>query len=146
MGLSATYDLRTELARMNDVADFVDTFDAVTSYTPGVAGSGSMAVALTTVNHAKYWILGGGRHISLYLKLVLATSGTASNQILVDLPTASLGDFQVLSAFAGSTTLGNTMLGAYTGATPVVVLEKRDGSNFPLEAITVGVSGLYLRN
>lgn len=144
--LSATYNLREEIARMNDVADFVDTFDTVASYTPVVTGSGSMTTTLTTTTHAKYWLLGGGRHVSLYLKLVITTGGTASNQILIALPTTSLGDFQVLSAFAGSATLGNTILGAYTGATPVVVLEKRDGSNFPLEAITIGVSGVYLRS
>ena len=51
--LSVAYNLREEIARMNDVADFVDLFDATawTNWTPSFVAIGGMTVTLDT-NHA----------------------------------------------------------------------------------------------
>ena len=146
MGLSATYDLRTELARMNDVADFVDTFDDALSYTPGITASGSMGVSLTTTTRANYWLLGGGRHVLLDLNLIITTSGSASNQIVITLPTASYGSLQPFAGFATGSSLGNTIVGAYTGGGANIGVERRDGSNWTIEAITIGIKGIYTRS
>jgi hypothetical protein len=146
MGLSATYDLRTELARMNDVADFIDTFDDVLSYTPGISASGSMGTSLTTVNRANYWLLGGGRHVLLDLSLIITTSGSASNQIIIQSPTSSYGSLQPFACFLSSTTIGNSNGNAYLGSGTNLAVERRDGTNYPIEAITVAIKGIYTRS
>lgn len=95
--LADDYNLRTSQPSMSDVADFVDTFETVLTWTPAYTHTGG-GVTLTNLNYAEYMKLAGGKLWFVQASMKVALTGTAA------FPTVSLpasqrsGGYKMMSA------------------------------------------------
>lgn len=129
MSTADDYNLRSELATMNDVADFVDSFDAPTSFTPTLSASGSMTATSATGGSCTYWQI-GKLVIARYYITDITTGGTASNEIRATLPVTASG-----TSLGGGACVGNST--ADTGfylfqSSTVVGFRKAGAGNYSL--------------
>ncbi len=84
MTLADDYNLRAEIATMNDVADFVDLFDAPLSWTPTFSVVAPMTLSSTTIHSAVYYEIGD---LNLFfLRFSFTCGGTSRQQIAATLP------------------------------------------------------------
>jgi hypothetical protein len=86
MALSDDYNLRDDQPRMTDVADFVDLFGAIDSWTPTITAGGSMGIS-TTLTLGRYRTIGNLAYI--HLRIEGSLSATLSDRILFTLPIAA---------------------------------------------------------
>lgn len=145
--LSSTYNLRDDIARMNDVADFVDSFDdsAWTGWTPTISVVAPMTISAITSNG---FYLRVGSFVFVRLRFSCTLGGTLSTLIQVTTPidpnigTLGLETPMLCQIVNTGTRLGyGVTQGAFTPRRFDV--RRFDGANFVAGSCAVSLSGYY---
>jgi hypothetical protein len=138
--LADTYNLREDIARMNDVADFVDSFDEVVTWSPVYTPSGSMTFTSVTTTFAEYTKI--GNFVFVNLRAQGTIGGTLSNAIGISFPlTFAKVDTPLGGFYRQPTTSGSipVALGFCSGTS--ISFRRGDATNFIADTLTIRLTG-----
>jgi hypothetical protein len=141
MTLADDYNLRAEIATMNDVADFVDLFDAPLSWTPTYGVTAPMTISSTTTHSAVYYEVGDLNFV--FLRFSATVGGTSRVQITASLPFTTIAStYHPLTCVIGQPASGNYLSGVCYTDGNLLFIRKPDGSEFTASTVDVNISGV----
>lgn len=140
MSLADTYNLRTSQPSMSDLADLVDTFETVLTWTPAYTYNGT-SITLTTLNYAEHMKLAGGKLWFVQASMKVALVGDAAYPT-VSLPASMRsGGYKTLTGMIAPNSLAfEPVAVAITG--DVATLVRSGAANFTAGTWDFWLSGL----
>lgn len=125
-------------------AENPEGFPSSFNYTPTLSATGSMTIASSTVNIARWWT--SGAHCHFIVDISVSFNGTASTGFLVTTPVTPVVDNTAFAANCRDTGLGAIPVGTGTcGTTNGLIFRKADVSNWTLAANSrVYGSGVFI--
>lgn len=141
--LSSVYNLREDITRFNDVADFVDSFDDWTSWTPVFTAIGGMNVAVNTIHAARYMKI--GTNVFFDIDLSITTSGAASSWLEMTIPAGAgltANSRPLPATYIQPGTDGDQKLASCFLQGLTLLLRRPEGGNFTLDTMRIRISGV----
>ena len=149
MSLADSFNLRTEIATMSDIANFVDSFETKTDYTPTYTVNAGV-ISQVALNYAHYYRIGGigaaGPFIFVRGSMrINLTAAAAFPTVSVPFTANGFDAFISGSIAAGATSNYEPVTAAITAGTSTLTMVRSGAATFASGNWEFRYSGLYTR-